>query len=299
MLKVHRQKLNQSQSRARWSDRGFWVTLFAITFVYLAFILLLVAANFLYMLSDAEWSGWKENPLFRALAQEEIQNSMVLSLISCTLSAFFSIGLAIPISYFLKGKKFPGRALLDAILDIPIILPPLVIGLSLLILFQYPPFTIAIGQWLPFVDDAAATTNALVVYQVPAVIVAQTTVASAFAITTLKSTFEQMDPRCEQVALTLGCSRFQAFVRVVLPEAAPGILTAWTLSWARSLGEFGPLLVFAGATRNKTEVLSTTIFLEMSVGNLEGAIAVSLLMIFMAVIVLIIARVWGKLELWR
>ena len=67
-----------------------------------------------------------------------------------------------------------------------------------------------------------------------------------------------------------------------------------TLAWARSLGEFGPLLSFAGATRMKTEVLSTTVFLELSIGNLEGAVAVSLLMVACAVLVLVIARIWGS-----
>jgi molybdate transport system permease protein len=89
----------------------------------------------------------------------------------------------------------------------------------------------------------------------------------------------------------------QAFLRVVLPEAGQGILTAGTLAWARSLGEFGPLLVFAGATRNKTEVLSTTVYLELSIGNLEAAVAVSLIMVTAAVAVLIIARLWGTRSL--
>jgi molybdate transport system permease protein len=75
------------------------------------------------------------------------------------------------------------------------------------------------------------------------------------------------------------------------------MLTAATLAWARSLGEFGPLLVFAGATRNKTEVLSTTVFLELSIGNLEAAVAVSLIMVLAAVTVLVIARTWGDRNL--
>jgi molybdate transport system permease protein len=94
--------------------------------------------------------------------------------------------------------------------------------------------------------------------------------------------------------MTLGCTRFQAFTRVVLPEARRGILTATTLAWARALGEFGPLLIFAGATRMKTEVLSTTIFLEMNVGDTAAAVAVSLIMVTGAMIVLIIARLWGN-----
>jgi ABC-type sulfate transport system permease component len=132
-----------------------------------------------------------------------------------------------------------------------------------------------------------------VVYNIPGVILAQFMVAAAFAVRTMRVTFDQIDSRREQVALTLGCSRFQAFSQVVLPEARRGILTAGTLAWARALGEFGPLLIFAGATRMKTEVLSTTIFLEMNVGDIAAAVAVSLIMVTGAMIVLVIARVWG------
>ena len=113
----------------------------------------------------------------------------------------------------------------------------------------------------------------------------------------MRAAFDQIDPRGEEVALTLGSSRVQAFGRVVLPAARPGMLTAFTLAWARSLGEFGPLLIFAGATRNKTEVLSTTVFLELSIGDIEAAVAVSLIMIVAAVTVLVIARIWGSREL--
>ena len=172
---------------------------------------------------------------------------------------------------------FPGKGLIDSILDIPIILPPLVVGLSLLILFQFAPVT---------VRDA-------VVYQIPAVILAQVAVACAFAVRTMKAAFDQIDPRCERVALTLGCGRAGAFSRVVLPEALPGILTAGTLAWARALGEFGPLLIFAGATRFKTEVLSTSVFLELSVGDLGAAVAISMIMVIAAVAVLILTRIWG------
>ena len=71
------------------------------------------------------------------------------------------------------------------------------------------------------------------------------------------------------------------------------MMTALTLAWARSLGDFGPLLIFAGATRMKTEVFSTSVFLELNVGNIEAAVAVSLIMILAAVTVLVITRRWG------
>ena len=132
-----------------------------------------------------------------------------------------------------------------------------------------------------------------VTYAIPSVILAQFAVAAAFAVRTMRVTFDQISPRQEQVALTLGCSRSQAFWRVLLPQARRGVITAATLAWARALGEFGPILVFSGATRMRTEVLPTTVFLELSVGNLEAAVAVSLLMVAAAVIVLLIVRLYG------
>ena len=86
---------------------------------------------------------------------------------------------------------------------------------------------------------------------------------------------------------------------MTLPEARRGLLVAATLAWARSLGEFGPILMFAGATRMRTEVMPTSVFLQMSVGDIEGAAAVSMLMIFSAALVLIVVRVWGGVRYVR
>ena len=94
--------------------------------------------------------------------------------------------------------------------------------------------------------------------------------------------------------MTLGCSRGGAVWRVTLPAAWKGMVAATSVAWARSLGEFGPILVFAGATRMKTEVLPTTVWLELSVGNLEAAVAVSLLMVGFAVLVLVTMRWAGE-----
>jgi molybdate transport system permease protein len=196
------------------------------------------------------------------------------------LSTLLSLWVAVPLGYLLSRFEFRGKGMVDALLDIPIVLPPLVVGLGLLILFQSPP-----GRAVECVVP--------ITFAIPAVILAQFTVACAFAVRTMRVTFDQIDPRAEQVALTLGCTRAQAFWRVSLPESARGRMTAATLAWARSLGEFGPILVFAGATRMRTEVLPTTVFLELSVGNIEAAVAVSLLMIVAAGLVLALARAFG------
>jgi len=252
---------------------------------YALLIVAMLAADIAYVVRQSvggEAASWTArlaaNPIVSALRDPKIQYSIWLSMLSCTLSALFSLLVAVPMGYLMSRFRFPGRQLLDAVLDIPIVLPPLVVGLSLLILFQFPPF----AWWAREI-----------VYQIPAVILAQFAVACAFAVRTMKATFDHIDPRCEQVAISLGCSRFQAFGSVVLPEADRGMLTAFTLAWARSLGEFGPLLIFAGATRMKTEVLSTSVFLEMNVGNVSAAVAVSMIMVAAAVVVLILMRMWG------
>jgi len=282
------------------SDTPFLVSLGIISSVYVLLLIALLVGDVAYIatgnLADTvglpvwlEWSRPALRPLLSMVATlgtPEIRYSVQLTMISCLFSAVLSLFVAVPTSYLLSRYNFPGKNLLDAILDIPIVLPPLVVGLSLLILFQYVP-DITIGA------ETYSLRNAIV-FQVPAVVLAQFMVAAAFAVRVMRATFDQVDPRPEQVALTLGCNQSQAFWRVVLPQCGNGMLTAGTLAWARSLGEFGPLLIFAGATRMKTEVLSTTVFLELSIGNLEGAVAVSLLMVICAVVVLVIARIWGS-----
>ncbi len=218
--------------------------------------------------------------LWALLKNRDIRYSIKLSLISCTITAILSVWVAVPLGYLLSRYQFRGKALLDVLLDIPIVLPPLVIGLCLLILFSTPP-----GRGVQrFVQ---------VTYAIPSVIIAQFAVAAAFAVRTMRVAFDQISPRQEQVALTLGCSRSQAFWRVVLPQARQGVLTAGTVAWARAMGEFGPVLVFSGTTRGYTEVLPTTVFLELSTYSLEGAVAVSVLMVIVALVVLLIVRVYG------
>jgi molybdate transport system permease protein len=253
------------------SNRLFYLCLALLGGTYVALILAMLAAD-LFFTSPGD--------LIQALASQEIRYAIWLSLISCTVSTLLALWVAVPLGYLLARTEFPGKAVVDTLLDVPIVLPPLVIGLSLLILMQTP-----VGK---FVQQFVTVT-----FAVPAVILAQFSVSAAFAVRTMRVTFEQLPPRTEQVARTLGCSRHQAFWRVVLPEARPGLLTAATLAWARALGEFGPILVFAGATRMRTEVLPTTVFLELSVGRIEAAIAVSLLMIVVAAVVLVLTRTFG------
>lgn len=265
-------------SPSRLSDRLFIAGLALIGAIYVLLILAMIAA-------DASFTT--PSVIARALRTPEIRYAIKLSMITCTITAILSVWIAVPLGYLLSRVKFPGRGLIDAILDIPIVLPPLVVGLSLLILFQMHVAGKSIERHLQEKLHVSVT------YAVPSVILAQFMVACALAVRTIRVTFDQINPRGEQVALTLGCTRRSAFWRVALPEAGRGILTAATLAWARALGEFGPILIFSGATRLKTEVLPTSVFLELSSGNIEAAVAVSLVMVAAAVVVLLLVRLLG------
>jgi len=262
------------------SDVPFLACVAALAGAYALLIVAMLAADVLYT-SPAH--------ILRALQTPEIRHSATVSLVSCTLSALLSLWVGVPAGYLLARFRFPGKRFVDAVFDVPIVLPPLVVGVSLLILFRSAPGR-ALEQVVP------------ITYEFPAVVLAQFAVAAAFAVRTMRAAFEQIDVRGEQVAMTLGCSRGQAFLRVTLPEAWRGVITAGSLAWARSLGEFGPVLVFASATRMKTEVLPTSVFLELSVGDVEAALAVSLLMVVLATAVLVVARaVGGRIggSFWR
>ena len=269
----------------RRADTVFLTVLVALGGFYVAALVALMTADVAFLatagaapaaplrLLQPVWNAGQA--LLGVFADPAIRHSFALTLVSCSITTLLSLVVAIPLGYLLSRHEFRGRQLVDAILDIPIVLPPLVLGISLLILFQFWPFRLVADR---------------VVFQVPAVILAQFMVYADFAARIMRAGFDQIDPRQERVAVVLGCTRAQAFTRVVLPQAGGPILAAGTIAWARALGEFGPLLVFAGATRMKTEVLSTTVFLELSIGNLRAAVAVSVLMVLAAVVVLVVTR---------
>lgn len=264
--------------RTKHSDRLFFSGLIGLAFFYFGLIILLLIADIGFVLFRGDFKLWQS-----LLSDRSIHASIRLTLFTCTVTALLSLLVAVPAGYLLSRYEFTGKSIASVVFDIPIVLPPLVVGLSLIILFNQFPF--------PDRSFDSLLGNQIT-YQVPAVILAQFTVACAFAVRMMRNTFEHIDPRIEQVAQTLGCSRGRAFFSVVLPQAWPGAMSAATLAWARAMGEFGPILVFAGMIRGKTEVLSSTVYLELSTGNLEVAVFVSLLMVLIAIVVLLLVRRW-------
>ena len=236
------------------SDLPFYTIFIAISAIYVFLIVAMLSAETTYTTPDHIWA---------AFAKPEIRYAIWLSLVSCAITTVLSLWVSVPIGYLMSRHDFRGKVLIDAILDIPIVLPPLVIGLCLLILFQVDVPQI---EWLndmiasesetissndftdsgeeyegaktQSIDDLIRKVTKLifgkaigVTYEIPSVILAQFMVACAFAVRTMRVTFDQIGPRYEQVALTLGCNRGQAFWRVVFPQAYRGLLAAGTLAW--------------------------------------------------------------------
>lgn len=223
------------------------------------------------------------------LSSKFILHALWMSVWTSLLTTLIAIVFAVPMGYALSRFRFPGQVVADAIVDLPIVFPPLVVGLTLLVFFSQT----ALGRWIQ--EDLGLE----FVFQPKGIVLCQFVAAASFAIRSAKTAFDDVDRRYENVALTLGCTQWGGFRRVSLPLARNGIIAGGILTWARAFGLFGPLMIFVGSFRGRTEVLSTTIFLEQSVGNLEVALAIALLLIFIALIAVTAIRLVGGSALVR
>ncbi len=258
-------------------SRLFSAAVFAFLALFLLLVVALLVADITYVHADA---------VKEVLRSREIRAAVVLSLWTSTLTTLIVVVFAVPTGYALSRYRFPGRILADTMVDLPIVFPPLVVGLSLLVFFRT-----SVGLWLESVGLDF-------IYQRRGIVLAQFFVSVSFGIRAIKTTFDEVDKRQEEVALTLGCTRGQAFWRVAVKNARGGIVAGAILTWARAIGLFGPLMVFVGAVRMKTEVLPTTVYLETSIGRIEVALAVALLLIVLAAVALVLIRLLGRRRLW-
>jgi molybdate transport system permease protein len=217
-----------------------------------------------------------------SISSPAVLHSVWLSLWTSSVAAVISLAIAIPSGYALSRWRFPGRRLVDALVDIPIVLPPLLFGISLLVLFQRTPLGAVLKSvGLKFVHEPAG------------IVLVQVLVATAYGTRMLKSAFDTLDPRLAAVARTLGCTRTRAFFTVTLATVRSSVVAALVMVWARALALYGPIIAFVGSTTNYTEVMPTRMYLEMSVGRLEAALAVALMLILLAVGVLLVVKLAG------
>lgn len=220
--------------------------------------------------------------LVSALSSREVLFAVRLSLITATSAMVLSVVIGVPAAYALSRKQFPGKSVVDTLLDLPVVLPPIAAGMALLALFKTP------------VGDLTDWLGLKVVFEPTGIVVAQFTVVCALGIRVLKSGFDSLDPRYERVARTLGFSQWQTFRKIVLPMCARAILAAAVITWARAMGEFGATVVLCGATSFKTEVLSIAIFLNLAVADIEAALAITLILMFISLVTLLFFKRFGE-----
>lgn len=223
--------------------------------------LLLVGAM---LVSQVGYAGLWE-PL-GALGRPAIRQALALSLGTATVAALLALAVGVPCAYALARHRFPGARAVDVLLDLPMVLSPVAVGVSWLLFFRS-----GAGQWVE-------THLLRFVFEVPGIVLAQFTVALAVVIRVLKAAFQEVDVRYEQVARFLGCTPWGAFRRVSLPLARRGLTAAFVLGWARALGEFGATVTLAGAVPGKTETVPVAIYLRLASVDVSGAVALMLVL---------------------
>lgn len=217
------------------------------------------------------------------------RSALWLSVWTSTVTLVLAILFGTPVAYLLSRASFPGKAVVDAAIDLPIVLPPTVAGVALLTAFGRR------GLLGEPIEDWTGQTFA---FTTLAVIMAQLLVAAPFYVRAARSGFDSVDRRAEAVAYTLGASRVRTFFRIVLPQVRPALLAGVVLCWARSMGELGATLIFAGNFEGKTQTMPLAIIsaFEGSALGLAGAIALSLTLLAVALAVLVLFRLVSRSE---
>jgi molybdate transport system permease protein len=271
--------------RFRGGSRFFEYGAIAMLASYAGFIALLLLSNLLYLGSFMAETG--TSPFAEILRSPDVRHAAWLTLWTSSFSAALAVLFAVPSAYVLSRMDFRGKSILDMLVDTPIILPNLVVGVTLLVFFRT-----ALGREI---QDLGLQ----FVYAPAGIVLAQFVCVSPYAIRTIKSAFDSVDPRVEHVSRTLGWSTGQVFFRVTLPMIRRGIVGGAVVAWALAAGLYGPMMVFAGTTRQKTEVLATSIYLELSVGRIGTALAIAMILVGVAMFALLVfKKMAGGRSVW-
>jgi len=233
--------------------------------------LLFLALPLVGLLYRAPWTTLPER-----LTEPGILAALRLSLLTATLATLGCLVLGVPLAWLLARVSFPGRRLARALVTVPLVLPPVVGGVALLLVFGRRGL---IGEWLD------STFGITLPFTTAGVVLAEAFVAMPFLIIAVEGALRGADARYEEAAATLGAGRWTTFTHVTLPLVAPGVAAGAVLCWARALGEFGATITFAGNFPGRTQTMPLAVYLALET-DLEAAIVLSLLLLFVSVAIL-------------
>jgi molybdate transport system permease protein len=227
------------------------------------------------LLVRAPWSTLGDQ-----LFSEEVGQALSLSLVCASLATVVCLVLGVPLAWLLARGDLPGRRFVRALVTVPLVLPPVVGGVALLLVFGRRGL---IGGWLD------ATFGVTLPFTTAGVVLAEAFVAMPFLVISVEGALRGADPRHEEAAATLGASRWLTFRRVTLPAVAPGVVAGTVLCWARALGEFGATITFAGNFPGRTTTMPLAVYLALETDP-GAAIVLSLVLLILSVTVLVSLR---------
>jgi molybdate transport system permease protein len=218
--------------------------------------------------------------LFHRLADPVLLDALRLSLLTSVTATLVVGALGLPIAYLLATRDFPGKRLLEVLIDLPMVLPPTVAGVGLLLAFGRN------GLLGGVLSEAGIS----VPFTTLAVVLAQVFVAAPFFISATRAGLSEVDRRYLDAAATLRASPARTLMRVMLPLAFPSLLAGAAMTWARALGEFGATITFAGNMPGVTQTMPLAVYIALQ-SDLDAAVALSVLLLALALGVLLAIRI--------
>ena len=227
--------------------------------------------------------------LLANLFDPEVAQAVWLSMATTTTTLLLTLLLGAPVAYLLARRRFRGRAALDTLIDLPIVLPPLVAGIALLLAFGRRGL---LGQQLSVLGVDIAFTQV-------AVIMAQLFVAAPFFVKAATAGFANVDREIEYAAALDGASSFQVFRMITLPLSGAALLAGAIMTWARALGEFGATIIFAGNFPGRTQTMPLAIYLGFEI-DLNRTLTLSAILLLASFLVLFLVKVLlrQRLQVW-
>jgi len=222
--------------------------------------------------------------MWRALAHPVARSALLLTIEAAAIMALINAVMGTLVAYVLVRYRFPGRKVLNLLIDLPFSIPTLVAGLMIVVLF---------GPQAPL-GRAFAAMGIQILYAPPAIVIALLFVTLPIVVRAVEPVLAEVDVAEEEAARTLGASELFTFRKVVLPAITPAIVTGTLLGFARALGEFGSIVVVAGNLPKRSLVASVFVFGEIESGNTEGASAMSLVLVGISFFVLVFVSMYEK-----
>ncbi|HEX9550850.1 MAG TPA: ABC transporter permease [Candidatus Limnocylindrales bacterium] len=218
--------------------------------------------------------------LAATIGSPEVLTALSLSLVTTAASLVLIVVLGTPLAFLLARRRLPASSLVETIVDLPLVLPPAVAGLALLLVF---------GR-RGLLGSSLEAAGLAIPFTAVAVILAQVFVAAPFYVRAARAGISSVPRDLEDAARVDGASEARVFRHVMAPLAAPALAAGLVMSWARSLGEFGATILFAGNVTGRTQTLPLVVYAEFGAGDLDAAIAAATVLVLAAVGVLVAVR---------